>query len=185
MLEDWFQQINALNDNLSRLNFVLRLPKEGSTTDLKEVEYVVDIKDEPIPPFTELNGKIFYWCSQFWDIPIDEIKLHEYRKNIPDKVGVQIFLVKHFGKKMDSDEVIAWGKENGYLPATFKETLAFAKAHTEIQKQFYIVALGSFAMHGGGRCVAVPGSDSSRRIFGNGWFDGRWSSGSRFLFVRK
>ena len=44
---------------------------------------------------------------------------------------------------------------------------------------------GSFAMNDDNRYVAMLNSDSSRRIFDNNWFDNRWNSDNRFLFVRK
>ena len=73
----------------------------------------------------------------------------------------------------------------GYRPATHLEAYAFAKANPELQCQFWIVALGSFTLRGGNRCVAVLRSYSGRRILFYDWSECEWVSCFRFLFVRK
>ena len=97
----------------------------------------------------------------------------------------KVFLLKHFGRETQSEGNIAEMDKLGYRPATHAEAYEFQKKQPDLQLKFWIIALGSFALGDGSRCVAVLGSDSGRRIFVGGWFDGRWRSGSRLLFVRK
>ncbi|MFH1973268.1 MAG: hypothetical protein ABIK13_01515, partial [Patescibacteria group bacterium] len=85
----------------------------------------------------------------------------------------------------ESEANIAEMDTLGYRPATHLEAYAFAKANPELQRQFWIVALGSSTMGGGFRCVALLRSGSGRRVLGDCWFGGEWGSGRRFLFVRK
>lgn len=99
--------------------------------------------------------------------------------------GNRVMLLKHFGRDTESEANIVEMDKLSYRPATHLEAYAFAKVNPELQRQFWIVALGSSAMLGGDRCVAVLDSDSGWRILGHGWFDDGWHSDSRFLFVRK
>jgi hypothetical protein len=96
----------------------------------------------------------------------------------------QEMVLKHFDREITSGEAIAEMNKEGYLPATHFEAYEFAKANLELQRQFWIVALGSSTMGGDHRCVAVLRGGSDGRILGNGWFDREWSSGDRFLFVK-
>ena len=99
--------------------------------------------------------------------------------------GNRVMLLKHYERKTTTKSSIAEMDKLGYRPATHLEAYAFAKANPELQRQFWIVALGSSTMRGGDRYVAVLDSDSGRRILGNFWFDSGWDAGDRFLFVRK
>ena len=80
---------------------------------------------------------------------------------------------------------MAWGAENGFRPATEKEDIAFARANPGIQRRFWVIALGSFALddikH---RCVTVLHGDDSRRILGGFWFEDKLPANARVLFVR-
>jgi len=104
---------------------------------------------------------------------------------IDETPGDRVFLVKHFNRETKSEANIAEMDKLGYRPATHLEAYAFAKANPELQRQFWIVALGSFAVDGDGQYVAMLRSDSVRRFLGNGWFVYGWYSARRFLFVRK
>ena len=99
--------------------------------------------------------------------------------------GERIMLVKHFNRAIESEDAIAEMDKLGYRPATHLEAYAFAKVNPELQRQFWIVALGSSAMYGGSRGVAVLVSDSDGRVLDGRWFGDGWGSGPRFLFVRK
>lgn len=111
---------------------------------------------------------------------------HESCVGIDETPGDREMLVKHFGVRMTSDAVIAWADENGYRVATHKEAIAFAAKNPELQRQYWIVALGSSALRDdGNRFVAVLGSVGRRRILDGNWFGGGWGGGDRFLLVRK
>jgi hypothetical protein len=114
-----------------------------------------------------------------------EWQLHSSCQGIDQAPGEREFLVKHFDRPIESDEAIAEMDKLGYRPATHLEAYAFAKANPELQRQFWIVALGSFTVCGGGRGVVVLVSGSGGRVLSGGWFGDRWGAGGRFLFVRK
>lgn len=99
--------------------------------------------------------------------------------------GNRIMLLKHFGCDTMSEANIAKMDRLGYRPATHFEAYAFAKANPELQRQFWIVALGSSTMDSDIRDVAILRSDSERRTLAGGWFGYEWKSNCRFLFVRK
>jgi hypothetical protein len=85
---------------------------------------------------------------------------------------------------MTSDGVIAEAAKDGYRPATLAEAIAFTNAYPDLQRQFWIVILGSFVRYAGNRDVPVLGSDNGRRDLGCCWFGHKWSAGTRFLLVR-
>ncbi len=97
----------------------------------------------------------------------------------------KVFLLKHFGRETQSEGNIAEMDKLGYRPATHAEAYEFQKKQPDLQLKFWIIALGSFAVVDGGRCVAVLLGRSDGRVFGGGWFDYRWNSSGRFLVVRK
>ena len=99
--------------------------------------------------------------------------------------GNRVMLLKHFGRNSTSEEYIAEMNKLGYRPATHREAHAFAKANPNLQCQFWIMALGSSSVCGDNRCIAVLRSGSGGRLLDGYWFDGKWSSDDRFLFVRK
>ena len=99
--------------------------------------------------------------------------------------GERIMLVKHFGRNTTSEANIVEMDKLGYRPATHLEAYAFARANPELQRHFPIIALGSSALSGGNRYVAVLSGGPVRRILDFHWFGGEWSSDSRFLAVRK
>lgn len=114
-----------------------------------------------------------------------EWKNHSSCAEIDQTPGERIMLVKHFNRPIKSEDAIAKMDKLDYRPATHLEAYAFAKANPELQRQFWIVALGSSTLLGGCRFVALLSSLSGRRGLDRGWFDGRWVAGCRFLLVRK
>jgi hypothetical protein len=114
-----------------------------------------------------------------------EWKNHPSCAEIDQTPGERVMLVKHFDRRIKSEDAIAEMDKRGYRPATHLEAYAFAKANTELRHLFWIVALGSSAMRGDERGVAVLDGDSSGRVVDRIWFFRGWSSDNRFLFVRK
>lgn len=98
----------------------------------------------------------------------------------------QSFTLYHFGKNMESDDVIAAMEKDGKRPATVRELLAFGEVNPELQRQFPIIALKSvWVVRLGNRRVACLGSDSVKRGLYLSWFDFGWSGDCRFLAVSK
>ena len=110
---------------------------------------------------------------------------HSSCAEIDQTPGDRVMLVKCFERSMTSEDAIVEMDKLGYRPATHLEAYAFAKANPDLQRQFWIVALGSSTVSGGRRWVAMLDSGSDGRFLGHDWFDREWSSVSRFLFVRK
>ncbi len=110
---------------------------------------------------------------------------HDKCEGMDETPGERDFFVKHFNRGIESEDAIVEMDKQGYRPATHLEAIAFAKAHPEFQRQFWIVALGSFALLDDRRRVAVLGAGGGRRVLDGGWFGGGWRAGGRFLFVRK
>ena len=150
-----------------------------------------DVSDRPL-------AENEYLVSVDYTMPRDKVTLEaEFSKDgvsdlfygdfewQPHSSDERIMLLKHFGRNTESEANIAEMDTLGYRPATHLEAYAFAKANPELQRQFWIVALGSSAMRGDLRAVAVLSSVSGRRVLGYVWFDREWRSGRRFLFVRK
>ena len=115
-----------------------------------------------------------------------EWRNHSSCAKIDQTPGERIMLIKHFGGATESRVNIAKMKKLGYRPATHLEAYAFAKANPELQRSFNIIALGSFTMYNGSRCVAELCSYSRRRVFRTNHCgcSSLWAATSRFLFVR-
>ena len=190
------------------------LQKRGGTIEhlrrlLKEQDLVDKVFDLVVPAGSEVErplGENEYRVPVSYDMPRDKEKLEsEFSKDgvselfygnyvwqphsscaeIDQTPGERIMLVKHFGRDTTSKANIVEMDKLGYRPATHLEAYAFAKVNPELQRQFWIVALGSSTMYGDLRGVAVLCSGSGRRIFDYRWFDREWYSDFRFLFVRK
>ena len=159
-------------------------PTKGKRIRLNKDEYLVHVTYAPLPSFSELE-------QEFGEGNVSNIfdgrpfQKHSSCENIDETPGDKVFLLKHFGRETQSEDNIAEMDKLGYRPATHIEAYAFQKKHPELQRKFWIVALGSFAMGDGGRYVAVLRGGSGRRIFVSCWFGSGWGSGRRFLFVRK
>lgn len=134
-----------------------------------------------LPPLSILK-KQFDYVSDIFDgrpwtkhesIPVDE-----------PTASVSQMEMFHFDRSITSEEVIK-EKSETHRPATHEELYVYAKENPDAGKEFWIVALGSFAMYGGDRYVAVLGAGDGGRIFSNYWFVSVWDADDRFLFVRK
>ena len=173
---------------LAELETLLRLYEKTAVARKKPLaknEYLVPVTYAPLPSFAELEQEFGKGnVSNIFDgRPFTK---HTSCSDISETPGNLIFLVKHFGREINSDDAIAEMNRLSYRPATHIEVYEFQKAHPDLQRQFSIVALGSFAMDVSNLCVAVLRSNSDRRIFGHCWFDYGWVDvACRFLFVRK
>jgi hypothetical protein len=95
----------------------------------------------------------------------------------------------HFDEDISSEEAVkriqAADPQNPWEPAKIENLLAYGAKNPEEQRKYPIIALGSVAEVIGNRYVPCLGRGGSRRELNLDWWDGAWSSGFRFLAVRK
>jgi len=142
--------------------------------------------DQPLPPDT-------YRVSVVCDLPaaisagkFDWVNKDITLQNFPEagcKPGQTEVTLVDLGE-VTTEQAPAELDKRGFKPAALPELLALAVAQPELQRQFYIVALGSvwrgpdggldapfLRERGGGRSLGLDWGDP----------DGRWGSGGRFL----
>ncbi len=153
-------------------------------------EYLINVT-YAFPAMSELEQQFDAVSSLF--AGSYEWEQHKSRKDFDKAPGDKIFFVKHFTseeiKEMGgpkSEHIIAWGLKNGYVVADEKELYAFGinPETRDLQRSFWIVALGSSTMAYCFRSVAMLFSDAGGRILGIDWFNHDRHSDYRFLFVR-
>jgi hypothetical protein len=110
-------------------------------------------------------------------------------KNFPkpakgQKLEKEVFLF-HFGKNMSSEAVIAEMDKSGYKPATIWDLLALALKEPNLQRKFWIVALGSSCELGGDRSVPCLDEGSNERRLSLIYSGDEWRGSGRFAGVRK
>ena len=167
--------------------FLGNLEKNALTTEqpLGEGEYRVFV-DYTMPHDKETLEREFSEGGIWYRfIGSYEWQLHPSCAEIDQTPGERIMLVKHFDRETKSEQNIAEMNTLGYRPATHPEAYAFAKANPDLQRQLWIVALGSSAINCGDRFVMVLDGSSSRRVLGHSSFGSSWVASGRFLFVRK
>jgi len=90
-----------------------------------------------------------------------------------------------FDREVTSEEAVAGAARLGLEPPMYEDALYFAIEHPEVQRERPVVFLhdpwvGFF----GRRDVLCLWSKAGRRELGLEDFDGRWSRGYRFAFIR-
>lgn len=101
------------------------------------------------------------------------------------KVDAEILLV-HLNRDISSENALAELDKLGLRAANLQELLAFGETHSEVQREFPIIALGSIWQDRDGDRY-VPYLDDwldERRLFLR-WFGFDWSALCRFAAVRK
>lgn len=177
-----------------------RLIKEPALVDktvavLLEGEHCIRVNRGPFPAMSTLEKQFSQdGVSWLFNARVDW-KRHSSRFGVSDVVADDVVMVvKEFSEKevreiggLTSENIIAWGLKNDLVPADEKETYAFGinSETAELQRQFWLVGLGAFALNDGHQYVAVLRSESGRRYLSGYRFGGGWVRGSRFLFVRK
>lgn len=91
----------------------------------------------------------------------------------------------HRNKTVESQPLIDELDREGYRPATIEELLALGAKYPDLQREYPIVALGSVAEVGGGRCVVCLDRWRDERGLDLLWFGSEWFEICRFAFVRK
>jgi hypothetical protein len=123
------------------------------------------------------SGK-YYWRDS--DINVKNFPIEHV-----GKVDVNIELV-NFDCIMESDDVLRELDKMGFRSATLPELLAFSTAHSETQRGFPIVALGTVwrDLCGNHNVVCSYSDFHVRRLFLR-WSDIYWDTLFRFAAVRK
>lgn len=92
----------------------------------------------------------------------------------------------HYGKDMDTDEILTDLDKQGYREATLKELLALGEKYPNLQREFPIIALGSiWQLRDGYRYCSYLFRRSSKRYLHLNWIGDRWYAHCRFAAVRK
>lgn len=119
------------------------------------------------------------------DITDEHFPAEEWEKGKKE----QSFKLYHFGKEMESDDVVVQMDNDGFRPATVRELLAFGEKNPELQRQFPIIALKQFWVNRYGfRGVVYLGRSGARRLLSLSWCGGGclwWGGSCRFLAVSK
>ena len=107
----------------------------------------------------------------------------------PEMIGKKVEVsakLFHFNRNISSEDAISEMDKAGYRPATLMELLVLGFLFPELQKQFPIIALGSFWRNAcDDRYVPYLSVDGSERWLDLRWFWGDWIAYYRFLGIRK
>lgn len=142
----------------------------------------VTVDGSPLPSSHDLRTKYFDDVSPLFSGGRPWVYHTSCRGLIPGECD---FFVKRFVSVHRSDDVIVWGDENGYRPATHIEAVVFARALQILQWKHYIIALGSTTGINGSLYVAVLNSLFGKRVLGDTRYQNFWRPWYEFLFVRK
>ena len=116
------------------------------------------------------------------DIADEHFPAEEWEKGVKE----QSFKLYHFGRDMQSDDVVAQMDKDGFRPASVRELLAFGEKNPDLQRQLPIIALKQvWVDRDGSRCVAYLVKRGAKRKLFLGWYDDKWRVHCRFLAVRK
>jgi hypothetical protein len=156
----------------------------SKSSDLPPHDFRITVTSVKHPIYTELKAA-YDWVSDFWDESKYPLELHESLREIEATAGDKVVFLKKFVQFIKCEQAIEWGKAHGYRLAFPAEREAFAKANPDLQREFLIVDLGSFAVSGGRRYVPVLARPDGKRDLSSRWLDDEWDAGYRFLFVRE
>jgi hypothetical protein len=155
----------------------------GPSSDLPPDHYRITVASTAKPTYAELC-EAYDWVSDLWNESKYALELHESLRELTPSTCDKVVFVKKFDRATASEKAIAWGKGHGYRLAFPCEREAFSKANPDLQRKFWIVDLGSFALRGGLRRVPVLYEGDGGRRLGDVWFDVERGADGRFLFVR-
>ena len=109
-------------------------------------------------------------------------------KNFPvegeGQVDVEVILV-HFDRYVTTEEVEAEFEKRGLRPARIEELLALGAAHPDLQREYYIVSLGSRCVFGDSERVPVLDRRDGKRVLYLSDYRDRWNERCRRAAVRK
>lgn len=99
------------------------------------------------------------------------------------KIAVELL---HFGWRISTPEAISKMEEMGYRPAELYEIAFLGKQHPDVQREFFIAALGSeWRDKKRNRFVPVLCALRGERHFRLSWGGGGWDGFFRFAAVKK
>ena len=166
---------------------------------IENQESLRKILREALTPNGEIIKNIFTLSVNYSRTVEDGIKAGKYdwsnsditsghfpTKHCPgSEEGVKIELV-HFGKNMNTEDVLSELSKKGLRPAELHELLVLGEKHSDLQREFPIVALGSVWQHPYGfrNCADLYRLGSGRYLHLR-WIGHRWDDDCRFAAVRK
>ena len=147
-------------------------------------EYVVPVDYDLAHPH-QVEAAKFDWTTDY-DRNLIRTNCVQHLFPIPSGRGEPHITLLHTSRCATTLEMLAEMDRLSLRPALSVETLAFAKAHPDVQRQFPLLGLGSVWVDSSGdRTVLCLYERNVDRLLGLTWCDGVWNSGFRFLAVRK
>ena len=166
---------------------------------IENQESLRKILREALTPNGEIIKNIFTLSVNYSRTVEDGIKAGKYdwsnsditsghfpTKHCPgSEEGVKIELV-HFGKNMNTEDVLSELSKKGLRPAELHDLLVLGEKHSDLQREFPIIALGSvWQAPDGNRRVPYLYGHGSERSLDLSWVGSRWIGSCRFAAVRK
>jgi hypothetical protein len=155
----------------------------GDAAGLPADHFRITIKNVPNPIYTAL-GKAYDWVSGLWH-ERHAVKLQGSLRELTLSTGDKVVFLKRFDRRVTNSQAIDWAFENGYRLAFPAEREAFSKANPDLQRNFWIVDLGSFALSGNRTYIHVLREDSHEWSLTDDTFFWGWPPETHFLFVRE
>jgi hypothetical protein len=136
------------------------------------------------PHLEQIRAAGFGWVSNY-DRNLIRNSPNEHCCQVPQgSIGMQLMLI-HFDTCTTTEYVLNEMKGKGLRPALAVETMAFAKAHPDVQREFPIIGFGSLWVDSKGDQQGLCLFErNEERLLGLMCFDGVWNSGFRFLAAR-
>jgi hypothetical protein len=120
-----------------------------------------------------------------YDWKNDDITAKNFRSLRTGTADLEIILVK-FDDAMSFEDVFRELDKQGLRAAELPELLAFGEKYPDVQRRFWVVALGSvWQSSDGGRYVPFLVRHADGRGLYLGCFDDKWNSNYRFAAIRK
>lgn len=170
------------NQNISIPEAIARIKGDSKKSDQKlSEESVMLVIDHSRTLQEMINAGNYDWSNNNIIVKNFPISLEMTEKKV--EVSAKLF---HFNRVISSENAISEMDKAGYRPATLVELLALGEAQPELQRQFSIIALGSFWHDAlGSRRVPCLLVDDDGRELSLHWFGGDWIADYRFLAVCK
>jgi len=192
------QMLNLILQKQTPSEQLQRLMESGLFSDLLEATLENDIDRNAFRSLIGLKPINAFAVTVNYDLSVENaVKAGKYdwsnsditTKNFPPKrkgkAGIELTLF-HFNRSMESDEVVREFDKQGLRPAELPELLSFGAKYPDIQRDFPVVALGSFWRRpfGRRRCAYLYGHGFRRSLCLH-WLAFGWHDDYRFAAVRK
>lgn len=138
-----------------------------------------------LPHEAQIEEAKFDWVTDY-DGQLIRKNPTEHLVPVPSGEMEQRITLVHLNRYAKTEEVLAEMEKLNLRPTTSHETLAFAKAHPDVQRKFPLIGLGSvWVASRRRRSVLYLYRGSALRDLRLYWFDRGWGGYCRFLAVRK